>query len=90
MTPEMLAIIAAAIALGGLILALFQMMNRRMDSLERRVERGFDSLESRFSGLGQQQSGLQQQQASLGERQARLEGLMEAIRDVLLRTPAAQ
>ncbi len=82
MTPGIIAIIAAAITLAGLILALFQIVNKRLDSLERRMERGFEALEGRHSAS-------EQHQAALGERQARLEGLMEAIRDLLLRTPAA-
>ena len=52
------------------MLTLFQLTNRRIDSLERRID------------------SMQQQQSSLAERQSRLEGLMEAIRDMLMRAPA--
>ena len=81
MTPETIAIIAVGVGLGGLMLTLFQLTNRRIDSLERRLEHGFDSVEGRLIRLEQQQS-------ALAERQSRLEGLMEAIRDMLTRSPA--
>ena len=68
--PETIAIIAVGVGLGGLMLTLFQLTNRRVDSLERKID------------------SLQQQQSSLGERQSRVEGIMEAIRDLLIRTPA--
>ena len=78
MTSETIAIIAVGVGLGGLILTLFQVTNRRFDSIDRR----FDSLDRRVESL-------QQQQSSLTERVARLEGIVEAIRDMLIRTPAA-
>ena len=64
------------------MLTLFKLTNRRIDSLERRIDCGTDSVERRLVNL-------EQQQAALAERQSLLEGLMEAIRDMLLRTPAA-
>ena len=88
MTPETIAIIAVGVGLGGLMLTLFQLTNRRIDSLERRMDRGFDSVERRFENAGQQQSGLKQQQSGLAERLAKVEGLVEAIRDMLMRAPA--
>ena len=81
MTPETIAIIAVGVGLGGLMLTLFQLTNRRIDSLERRMERSLDSIDGRLIRLEQQQS-------TLAERQSRLEGLMEAIRDMLMRAPA--
>ena len=41
-----------------------------MESMDRRMDRGFDADDGRFSSL-------EQQQAALAERLARLEGLME-------------
>jgi flagellar capping protein FliD len=80
MTPDMITMIAVGIALGGLMALMFQMMNKRMDSLEQRVismeqrmVQRFDAFEARFSALEQ--------------RQARLEGIMEGIRDMLSRIP---
>ena len=69
MTAETIAIIAVGIALGGLMLTLFQIAMKRIDTLER------------------QMASMQQQQSALAERQSRLEGLMEAIRDLLSRIP---
>ena len=43
--------------------------------------RRIDSLERRIDSL-------QNQQFGLAERQSRIEGLMEAIRDMLMRAPA--
>ena len=76
MTPDTIAIIAVGIALGGLMALMFQMANKRMDSVEQRltrIEQRFDAFETRF--------------AALEQRQARLEGLMEGIRDMLSRIP---
>ena len=103
MTPETIAIIAVGVGLGGLMLTLFQLTNRRIDSLERRMERGFESIESRFVSVEQRFVGVEQrfvsleqridssqlQQSALSDRLARLESLMEAIRDMLIRAPAA-
>ena len=69
MESQTIAIIAVGAALGGLMLTLFQIAMKRIDSMERRMD------------------SMQQQQASLAERQSRLEGLMEAIRDLLSRIP---
>ena len=85
MTSETIAIIAVGVGLGGLILTLFQVTNRRFDSIDRR----FDSIDRRFDSLDRRVESLQQQQSSLTERVARLEGIVEAIRDMLIRTPAA-
>jgi predicted nucleic acid-binding Zn-ribbon protein len=79
MTPDVIAIIAVGIALGGLMLAMFQTTNKRFDSIELRLsamEQRFTSFEERF--------------AALEQRQARLEGLMEGIRDMLARMPLTQ
>ena len=76
MESQTIAIIVVGAGLGGLMLTLFQIAMKRVDSLERRMD-----------SFQQQQTVLQQQQASLAERQSRLEGLMEAIRDILARIP---
>ena len=76
MTPDMIAIIAVGVALGGLMVLMFQMTHKRLDSLDQRcvrIEQRLDAFETRFSALEQ--------------RQARLEGLMEGIRDMLSRIP---
>ena len=76
MTPDTIAIITVWVALAGLMVLMFQMTYKRLDSLEQRcvrIEQRFDAFETRFSVLEQ--------------RQARLGGLMEGIRDMLSRIP---
>ena len=76
MTPDTIAIITVWVALAGLMVFMFQMTHKRLDSLEQRLTRigqRLDAFETRFSALEQ--------------RQARLEGLMEGIRDMLSRIP---
>ena len=76
MTPDTIAIITVGVALAGLMVFMFQMTHKRLDSLEQRcvrIDQRLDAFETRFSALEQ--------------RQARLEGLMEGIRDMLSRIP---
>ena len=90
MTPDTIAIIAVGVGLGGLMLTLFQLTNRRIDSLERRfdsLDRRIDSLGARIDSLEGRVDSLHHQQLGFAERQSRLEGLMEAIRDMLMRSP---
>ena len=90
MTPDVTAIIAVGVALGGLMVAMFQATNRRLDSMERRldsVERRIDSMDQRTS---QRLDSFEGRLSELEQWQARLEGLMEAIRDILSRAPSAQ
>jgi outer membrane murein-binding lipoprotein Lpp len=65
MTPELIAIITATVALAGLILNGNRSLNQRMDRLETRMDR----LEARLSAVEREQAHL----AGL------LEGLREAI-----------
>ena len=56
MTPDVIAIIAVGVGLGGLMLTLHQHSNKRIDTLERRfdsMERRFDSMEQRFDSYRQ-------------------------------------
>ena len=55
MTPDVIAIIAVGIALGGLIVAMFQSVNKRLDIIEQRQI----SFEERFSALEQRQARLE-------------------------------
>ena len=76
MTPDTIAIITVGIALGGLMVLMFQITHKRLDSLDQRyirIEQRLDAFETRF--------------AALEQRQARLEGIMEGIRDMLSRIP---
>ena len=76
MESQTIAIIAVGAALGGLMLTLFQIAMKRIDSMERRMD-----------SMQQQQTELAGQQSAMAERQSRLEGLMEGIRDMLSRIP---
>lgn len=72
MTPELTAIIAATVALAGLILNGNRALNQRMDRLEAgvgRMEDRLNQVEARFTGVEREQAHL----AGL------LEGLREAI-----------
>ena len=59
---------------------MFQLTNKRLDSLERRMDNRFAVIERRLEAFETRFSVLEQ-------RQARLEGLMEGIRDMLSRIP---
>ena len=80
MTPDMLTMIGVGIALGGLMAIMFQITNKRMDSMEQRLARIEQRMDQRFDGF-------EARFAALEQRQARLEGLMEGIRDMLSRIP---
>ena len=72
MTPELTVIIAATVALAGLILNGNRALNQRMDRLETgvgQVETRLNQVEARFTGVEREQAHL----AGL------LEGLREAI-----------
>ena len=65
MTPDMITMIGVGIALGGLMAIMFQMTNKRMDSMEQRLtrigqrmEQRFDAFETRFSVLDSGRRGL--------------------------------
>ena len=77
MTPETIAIIAVGIGLGGLILTLIQIANKRFDAIDRRldaIDRRFDAVDGRLNSMDGRIDSLQQQQSGLAERQSRLEG----------------
>ena len=55
MTPELIAIIAVGaglgavtVGLGGVLVAMLQLTNRRLDSLEQRVEQRFTAFNQRM------------------------------------------
>ncbi len=61
MTPDTIAIITVWVALAGLMVLMFQMTYKRLDSLEQRcvrIEQRFDAFETRFSVLEQRQARL--------------------------------
>ena len=99
MTVELIAIIAVGVSLAGLILRL----NRRIDRLEDRFEdrpvlieqRWRDDLKSsekaaieRHERLEDRLLAVEQGLAELRERMARVEGLLEGLRDAVVRAAA--
>ena len=76
MTPELIAIIAVGIALGGLLLTVLQIVLKRIDQLEDRFDRLEGRVEDRFERL-------ETRMANLEQRQTRLEGLLDGIREAL-------
>ena len=93
MTPELTTIIAATVALAGLILNGNRALNQRMDRLETRMDR----LEA---GVGQMEARLNQVEARLNQvevrlnqvearftgverEQAHLAGLLEGLREAI-------
>ena len=79
MTPELTAIIAAPVALAGLILNGNRALNQRMDRLETRMDRleaGVGQMEARLNQVEARFTGVEREQAHLA---GLLEGLREAI-----------
>ena len=72
------AIIAVGVSLAGLILRMSWMLSRRMDRIEDRLGVFEQRTEDRFAGI-------EQGMAELRERMARLEGLLEGLRDSIVR-----
>ncbi len=71
MTLELMAIIAATITLGGLILTQSRAAARERAEIRERMARLEDSLGERVAQI----------EVSLGERMARLEGTLDVLRD---------
>ena len=74
MTAELIAILAVGVSLAGLILRL----NQRIDRLEDRLSAFENSMAERFSTIDREI-------AHLRERMAHLEGLLEGLREAIVR-----
>ena len=93
MTPELTAIIAATVALAGLILNGNRALNQRLDRLETRLDRletGVGQMEARLSQvearLSQVEVRLNQVEArftGVEREQAHLAGLLEGLREAI-------
>ena len=93
MTPELTAIIAATVALAGLILNGNRALNQRMDRLETRMDRLEIRMDRLEAGVGQMEARLNQVEARLNQvearftgverEQAHLAGLLEGLREAI-------
>ena len=94
MTPEIYTIVAAAIALAGLILNNQRVTAKSFAELRRdlnELRRDLNELRKDLNALGERvnrdiaelREQMNQGLAALGERVARLEGFMEGIRDAI-------
>ena len=87
MTPELIAILAVGVAVAGLILNGQNQTNRRLGTLEQRIEGRIDALEQRISAfelqVNQRFDRLEARLAALEQRVARLEGVLDGLREAL-------
>ena len=87
MSPELIAILAVGIAVAGLILNGQTQTNRRLGTLEQRMEGRIDALEQRISAfelqVNQRFDRLEARLAALEQRVARLEGVLDGLREAL-------
>ena len=83
MTPEMIAIVAVGIALGGTMLTMFQIVLRRIERLETRMDERFAQQDARFAQQDARFTQLDERMGGLEQRQARLEGLLDGLREAL-------
>ena len=81
-TPELIATLAAGVALAGLILRQGARLDARIDRLDGRIDRMNERTEERLGRL-------EQGQADLRERVAKLEGLLEGLREAITGKRAA-
>jgi len=81
MSPELIAILAVAVALAGLILRQGQQLGQRVNRLDQRLTEEIQQLTADVKQLDQRLTGeiasLRDGQVQLGERMARLEGMIE-------------
>ena len=96
MSPELIAIFAVGVALGGLLLQGQRGLGKRIDGLEQRMDKRIDSLEQRMDrridGLEQRMDDLDARLREVENGLAELRGQLTLIRDYILRqnTPAEE
>lgn len=82
MTLELMAIIAATVTLGGLILTQSRAAARERAEIRERMSRLEVSLEKRMAKLeGSLRERMARMEVSLGERMARTEGTLDVLRE---------
>ena len=92
MSAELIAILAVGVSLAGLLLHMNLRLNQRIDRLEDRLTASELRTEERFAALENTMaegfSAIDRQIAELRERIAHLEGLLEGLRDAIVRAAA--
>ncbi len=77
MSTEIIALLAVAVALAGLILRQGQLLGERVARLDQRVAQLDQRLSAEFTAQRDEIAALRDGQIQLGERMARLEGMIE-------------
>ena len=80
MSPELIAILAVGVALGGVILQGMHGLNRRIDGLDKRM----DGLDKRMDGLDKRIDSLDKRIDSLDERLRAVEAGLAEIKGQLM------
>ena len=92
MSAELIAILAVGVSLAGLLLHMNLRLNQRIDRLEDRLTASELRTEELFAALENTMaegfSAIDRQIAELRERMAHLEGLLEGLRDAIVRAAA--
>ena len=86
MSPELIAILAVGVALGGVILQGLQGLNRRMDSLDKRMDgldKRMDRLDKRMDGLDKRMDGLDERLRAVEAGVAEIKGQLTIVRDYI-------
>ena len=89
MTPELIAIIAATVALAALILRQGIHHDKRIDDLKQEVNERFDKVDERFEKVDERFKSLEDRMTQIEKQQAKLEGLLEGLREALTYNRAA-
>ena len=79
MSPELIAILAVGVALGGVILQGMHGLNRRMDSLDKRM----DGLDKRIDGLEKRIDSLEERLRAVEAGLAEIKGQLTIVRDYI-------
>lgn len=96
MTPELIAIIAATVALAGLMLRQTNALRReinekfaKVDEQFKKVDERFEKVDKRFEKVDERFKRLEDRMTQIEKQQAKLEGLLEGLREALTYNRAA-
>lgn len=79
MSPELIAILAVGVALGGVILQGMHGLNRRIDGLDKRI----DGLDKRMDGLDKLMDRLEERLRAVEAGLAEIKGQLTIVRDYI-------